>query len=322
MEQLAIKGHATRGSEVIELLEMLGGKNDNYCIGNLDNYVYLINEYGYIEQLEDTLANPYTYHCFTLKEFKEKFPIKVGDKVSVKGIECQCKIVDMAWNSGEIEYLVYTQVPEGRNPEEASKTPVWLTVDDLSKCEDMSIPDNMKAITDCALQLVNNDAKYFAIKQKLSDNSVIHFNNCNLDKVELDLGEDWELKVEGGKTYVAKKKQELPKNYEECCKIFSLKPERATFSKSGLEYMRFIVVDFQRLLICRDAYWRLAGDWKPDYSIKGKDITKYVIRNWNDEIELHTAYCGGAFLSFPTKEMRDTFYKNFKDLIEECKELL
>ena len=29
--------------------------------------------------------------------------------------------------------------------------------------------------------------------------------------------------------------------------------------------------------------------------------------------------CG---LSFPTEEMRDAFYENFKDLIEQCKELL
>ena len=27
-------------------------------------------------------------------------------------------------------------------------------------------------------------------------------------------------------------------------------------------------------------------------------------------------------LAFPTEEMRDAFYENFKELIEECKELL
>lgn len=33
MARLAIRGHETRGKEVIELLEMLGGKNDNHCCG-------------------------------------------------------------------------------------------------------------------------------------------------------------------------------------------------------------------------------------------------------------------------------------------------
>ena len=32
-KKLAIKGHATRGKEVIELLEMLGGVNDREYIG-------------------------------------------------------------------------------------------------------------------------------------------------------------------------------------------------------------------------------------------------------------------------------------------------
>lgn len=33
-------------------------------------------------------------------------------------------------------------------------------------------------------------------------------------------------------------------------------------------------------------------------------------------------YESNVILDFPTKEMRDTFYENFKELIEECKELL
>ena len=30
----------------------------------------------------------------------------------------------------------------------------------------------------------------------------------------------------------------------------------------------------------------------------------------------------GAILSFPTEEMRDAFYENFKEQIEVCKEFL
>ena len=33
MVQLAIKGHMTRGEEVIKILEMLGGTNENNCRG-------------------------------------------------------------------------------------------------------------------------------------------------------------------------------------------------------------------------------------------------------------------------------------------------
>ena len=31
---------------------------------------------------------------------------------------------------------------------------------------------------------------------------------------------------------------------------------------------------------------------------------------------------GQQILTFPTKDMQDAFYENFKDLIEQCKELL
>ena len=37
-------------------------------------------------------------------------------------------------------------------------------------------------------------------------------------------------------------------------------------------------------------------------------------------------FCGvgdvNTILTFPTEEMRDAFFENFKDLIEKCKELL
>ena len=65
----------------------------------------------------------------------------------------------------------------------------------------------------------------------------------------------------------------------------------------------------------------LGKPWEPDYT--NTDEKKFSI--WVDfgEIKL-----GGAFtttqmvLSFPTEEMRDAFYENFKKEIEICKELL
>lgn len=39
MTQLAIKGHPTRSNEVISLLEMLGGINEQECDGVTKEYV-------------------------------------------------------------------------------------------------------------------------------------------------------------------------------------------------------------------------------------------------------------------------------------------
>jgi hypothetical protein len=60
--------------------------------------------------------------------------------------------------------------------------------------------------------------------------------------------------------------------------------------------------------------------WEPDW--KDESENKYtIVLHGNKNCY---ANCKGAcsFLTFPTAEMRDAFYENFKDLIEECKEFL
>lgn len=83
MAQLAIRGHATRGREVIKILEMLGGKNVHDYVCNVPGHAYIINKRGiigfYIPHPNSSFA------VFTLEEFLEKFPYKIGDKIQHKG---------------------------------------------------------------------------------------------------------------------------------------------------------------------------------------------------------------------------------------------
>lgn len=81
--------------------------------------------------------------------------------------------------------------------------------------------------------------------------------------------------------------------------------------------------NFFKLLICRDAYWKLADDWKPGWNgYYGDSGLKYCISQDGFALRLDDTISRGCVLMFPTKEMRDTFYENFKNLINECKELL
>jgi hypothetical protein len=84
--------------------------------------------------------------------------------------------------------------------------------------------------------------------------------------------------------------------------------------------------NFGKLLICRDAYWKIAGEemglgkpWKPDW---GYETTKHAICTYKNTIVKNNAIHANSILVFPTEEMRNTFYEHFKDLIEQCKELL
>ena len=147
--------------------------------------------------------------------------------------------------------------------------------------------------------------------------------NCDLDEVEIILGDKFELKIKEGKYYAVKKQPQYPKTYKECCDVLGLK----TMDNDAQGYKAYLIISFQELLIARDAYWKIAGEqmgldkpWEPDWSDESEN--KYtIVLHGNKHCY---ANCKGAcsFLTFPTAEMLDAFYENFKVLIVECKVFL
>ena len=127
------------------------------------------------------------------------------------------------------------------------------------------------------------------------------------------------------------KKKEYPKTYEECCKILDFCGEYFfTTYEDGIHFTGEDNNIYQilkstsiltKLLICRNAYWKIAGEemelgksWEPDYNDFNKTSSMYCL-------------CGKFGLSvinplqfvFPSKEMRDEFAENFKKDIDSCK---
>ena len=135
-----------------------------------------------------------------------------------------------------------------------------------------------------------------------------------------------------------------PKTYEECCEI--LVGRKPNTNEISFDKMKLCLVDlddtqnidfqtpqlFQlnslfRLLICRNAYWKIAGEqiglgkpWEPNWL--NVEQEKYVLYTHKNNICSNRDMLGNKILAFPTKEMRDAFYENFKELINETKELL
>ena len=126
-----------------------------------------------------------------------------------------------------------------------------------------------------------------------------------------------------------KKKPKYPKTYEECCEVLGINelPYMAyTWNRNEeviLQEYQISTIEkldrFRKLLICRDAYWKIAGDWKPNFTNQEE---KFIIANYYGKVYTAVATKYNRVLIFPTEEMRDVFYENFKDLIEECNELL
>lgn len=120
-------------------------------------------------------------------------------------------------------------------------------------------------------------------------------------------------------------RNKIPTTYEECEKILGLEGSIIE-GCLGYEYKRLNA--FQKLLMCRDAYWKIAGKQagldKPWKSENPSRHYVFSIENFGGKIQKNATVTRmlNRILVFPTEEMRDAFYENFKDLIESCKELL
>ena len=160
---------------------------------------------------------------------------------------------------------------------------------------------------------------------------------------EIRLPEGYIFKDENGniinatKIVLEKKKKEYPKTYEECNRIMGVELWNTLWGEDATEYEEQIedLIDaFIRLKVCRDAYWKIAGEemglgkpWKPDW--ENSEERRYSIVNIEGDINLPEKTLTkwilkvtNKILVFPTEEIRDLFYDNFKELIEQCKELL
>lgn len=399
-KRLAIKGHPTRGNEVIELLEMMGGKNIKGYIG-IDNIEIYTIEDGYIIQSYDWND----YLILSLEEFLEKYPFKVGDKVFLYDNITEGCVTGMKWDEGTVKYCVYTSAECWCDVKELLK---WNAIDLVEKhygeqCEEMMKDITLKHLYElgtektkdefrkdfcerCGSQrcsgqddeleycerfknLIDNLGKTSVKNHKMGPKSKLPSkyyedrmeeikSKREYDELRMPLDDDDKLATEAtimGKKILppdgylvgkitqtdngmlveyVEKKPKYPKTYEECCEIVNACPTVGISYDSNEDMLYNDEVDLtlltlRKLLICRNAYWKIAGEqmglgkpWDSTYGCGewgywfGYSINENKIYLQDSRILVnHT-------LVFPTEEMRDAFYENFKDLIEQCKKLL
>lgn len=154
------------------------------------------------------------------------------------------------------------------------------------------------------------------------------------DRKEIIIPQGWEIdEVRGNKIILMESKKELPKIWEEC--IAKIKDLECIDSNGDIDEVDFNfgivyhhvndipkglgkpMLALCQLLVCREVYRQ---GWKPDWT--NGDENKYCIINYFNEIQ-STDYCfTDRVLSFQSAEIRDKFLENFRDLIEEAKELI
>ena len=344
-KKLAIRGHVSRGKEVIEILEMLGGINDEGHNGTntwKDEYYFLDN--GYIRAYDwcDGIK-------FTLEEFLEKYPFKVGDKViddyvfgdplTIKSMSWSEELKTVLYAFEEFdavlaakdlkpidaEFLVDREKSERTHEDVIFDSIIWHLRNSVNngkqnlsggECEDYFREVVKK----------NNENKMKNVLAELLE----HIKNTSKEELEKEFNEleEWSNvspTVEEFMTFCeCVNKPKYPTTYEECCEIIHSDPN---FYIDTHLYSGTLEILY-KLLICRDTYWKIAGEqmgldkpWEPQF--ENCSIPHYCIFiNHRGEVLNDCFYGSRCLLAFPTKEMRDVFYENFKDLIEQCKELL
>ena len=149
------------------------------------------------------------------------------------------------------------------------------------------------------------------------------------ERFEITRNEVYEFRGENGnvinatRIVLVKKGKEYPKTFLGCCDVLGIED---TISRGVKGYKSNLLDTFQKLLICRDAYWKIAGEekeldgpWEPDWEV---ETSKYIILCKGGEIQRHITCKHSRVLAFPTEEMRDAFKANFDPDIEFCKEFL
>lgn len=297
MKTLAIHGHSVRSKEVIEILEMLGGENKANLSGNglCIYYIDCNNRINLSSKLQDKFV---TFH---LEEFLEKYPYKVGDMVQHKGsTSCRSiyRIEKMIWKNNQINYVVY-------NPwQEYDKCTIIAEYLQPYKEE----PEKERKYTE--LRLDPSDDDKLATEVVIRDGKILPPNGYLIGKItDVDNG----MLVE-----FVKKQPKYPKTYEESCEVISI--NRHDVEIDIPQPYQQNIAHFFRLLICRDAYWKIADNWKPYWN--NDTQFKFIITCRRDNIIKDTYTAKNCILAFPTEEMRDIFLENFKNLIEKCKEFL
>lgn len=293
-KNFAIKGLSFHGSDILEILEMLGGYNIDNLGGENELYVYYIDfnnniRYCTPEKLDDN------YIIFSIDDFIEKFPYKIGDKVKLyyqdEENDRYCSaipstIISMSWDKshGVVAYKM-----EGIY-REFHKQEFTYNKDENNE-------------PDAVIAGINLNSADYA------------------DEVEINLG-DYEIEVRNGRTFAVLKKPKYPTTFKGCRAILD-----DYNIGNGSTYKESLLASLHDLFVCRNAYWQIYGEetglgkpWEPDWNNDYSE--KYCIIVEGHIISKCTFRTTQFILAFPTKEIRDMFLENFRDLIEKCKELL
>lgn len=299
MKRLYIRGDNGNTKAVIDILESIGAVNSHHLDGSNTSMLYTYDRNGDIVQYKEKDVN--AKNVYSYLQFYTAFPYKVNDTIIMKSSNKQCYISRMFWSEQyeRIEYEITSQSGNERG---------LARVDEI---KNEFYTDKFAVDGDMCPGVI--DVSTFNDKQK------IIFNSDAPNETEIEFNKDlFDLDIRNDKVYIVKKHPSLPKTVFECCNLLGVTMSDYVLPSSCYKGEEFEA--YMKLMLCRDAYLKLANDWELKPGVYAYYIY-YAITA--DEIEIEEGDIhGNVPLSFPTKYMRDEFYKNFKNYIVKAKRML
>lgn len=106
-------------------------------------------------------------------------------------------------------------------------------------------------------------------------------------------------------------KKEFPKSCDDVYKFYD--KQASSLASSSIRALA-------TLLIYRDEWWEIDGNWKPDWT--SSHLSKYCIYNRSEKLGKETLVETHCIFCFRTPEIRDEFLETFRESLEICKFLI
>ena len=144
------------------------------------------------------------------------------------------------------------------------------------------------------------------------------------DEVDLHIDPNYELIQDGDRVFFRRKVSQVPDlsrfpdNIDNCSGYIPTMGRSLELPRSYVDSIEALI----RLIIARDTYWRIYGDWKPKDS-DNKELY-YTIRAFGEKGDKREILRGSTIhpyvclLIFPTSELRDRFLQSFKEDIKKA----
>ena len=311
--------------------------NDNlfYTVRSINRYDWMMTHEGNLKSREDVIEKMMQEHQDVCNETLTIQGIDTSEFEMIEGlVEEETKPIDM----GEVSdgYHTFNELYEYRMLYNAAL---------FNEFAKQGLYDVHKSRKHSDGEYPFGDSNWFIVMAELPTGQISnHYEMKDWDKFQIPekpLANKWDehspRDVANRLTSFTTPKKEViyPKTYEECLSVLGIYnglPDVEIYNAKPSECELF--ESLIRLKRCRDAYWKLYGEemglgkpWEPDW--KNSEEKRYSIVNIEGDINLPEKTLTkwilkvtNKILVFPTEEMRDAFYENFKKEIEMCKELL